>query len=126
MSSINLNNSKRQRRFEKKVTTRLGGPGNAVNIKIAMAKLHPDNVIHGTIVFTKKDYVLSLIKEITTFDCDDKTLSYYQIIEYSNRWTIAYVSGYTCTSITDYTDVSKQDVIDFFDKLEIDKTILLK
>ena len=91
-----------------------------------MAKLHLNNVIHGTIVFTKKDYVLSLIKEITTLDCDDKTLSYYQIIEYSNRWTIAYVSGYTCTSITDYTDVSKQDVIDFFDKLEIDKTILLK
>jgi hypothetical protein len=34
------------------------------------------------------------------------------------------VVGNIATYIDDYTDVSKQDIVDFFDKMEIEKIIL--
>ena len=89
-----------------------------------MVKFVPEHVLLGTLVYTKEDYVLSLMKEITNFECKGMKPSYYQVIKFDNLWAISYVVGNIATYIDDYTDVSKQDIVDFFDKMEIEKIIL--
>ena len=89
-----------------------------------MLKLNPEHVILGTVIYTKEDYVLSLMKEITNLECNNMKPSRYQVIKFGKYWTIYYMVGNKFTVIDDYSDVSQQEIVDFFDKLEIEKIIL--
>jgi hypothetical protein len=89
-----------------------------------MLKLNPEHVILGTVIYTKEDCVLSLMKEITNLECNNMKHSHYQVIKFGKYWTVYYMVGNIATVIDDYAEVSKQDIVDFFDKLQIVKIIL--
>ena len=89
-----------------------------------MVKLIPEHIILGSIIYTKEDHVISLMKEITNLECKNMKPSHYHIIKFGKYWTIYYMVGNIATVIDDYAEVSKQEIIDFFDKLQIEKIFL--